>query len=65
MLANSGIRVGELSGSDATNALHETIIVFNAAAGTQNRKIVQLTWGILHLTSVMAADVVVRFVRAA
>jgi hypothetical protein len=65
MFPNSSIRLGELSGSDVTNALHETIKAFNEAASRQNRTIVRLTWAILVLTLVMAADVVLRFAKAA
>jgi len=65
MFPNSSIRLGELSGSDATNALHETIKAFNDAATKQNRTIVRLTWAIFVLTLVMAADVAIRLVTAA
>ena len=65
MFPNSSIRLGELSGSHATNALHETIKAFNDAASKQNRTIVRLTWAIFVLTLVMAADVAIRFVTAA
>ena len=54
------IRVGELSGSDATNALHETIAKSNEIASRQTQRIIVLTYAILFLTVVMTVMVAVQ-----
>lgn len=51
---SSGIPLGEWSGSDATNALHETIREFIDASNQQAQKMVTLTRVIVVLTVVMA-----------
>jgi hypothetical protein len=47
------IRVGELSGSDATNALHATIRTYQEATAKQTTQLLRLTWAIAILTFVM------------
>jgi hypothetical protein len=54
------IRVGELSGSDATNALHETIRRFNEQSQRQTAQMVKLTKVIAWLTGVMLLGVLVQ-----
>jgi hypothetical protein len=49
----SSISVGELSGSDATNALHATIRQFTQDSTRQTTKLIGLTWAIVALTIVM------------
>jgi hypothetical protein len=44
------VRLGEMSGSDATNSLHRTIKEFNEASSRQTRVIIRLTWAMLALT---------------
>jgi len=51
--ANSGIPLGEWSGSDAVNALHETIKEFDRTSSRQTTAILRLTWTIAFLTLVM------------
>ena len=53
-LGAGGISVGQLSGSDATTALHETIKVYNATATRQTTWLLRLTWAIAGLTALMA-----------
>lgn len=53
-MAGGGIRVGELSGSDAIDRLHETIKLQTAAANKQTETMVRLTWWITVLSVVMA-----------
>lgn len=59
-----GIRIGELSGSDSTNTLHDTIKRQNEAASRQTRHIIILTYAILLLTVVMAIMVAVQIYLA-
>ena len=47
------IRVGELSGSDATDRLRETVEKFNQEASRQTQKMIILTWVIAGLTAVL------------
>jgi len=54
------IRIGELSGSDATNALHETIRRFNEQSQKQTQQMVTLTKVIAALTAVLLVGVVVQ-----
>jgi hypothetical protein len=54
----AGIPLGQWSGSDATNALRETILQLNAAAESQTREMVRMTRWIMWLTVVMAVGVV-------
>ena len=42
-MAKGGIPMGQWSGSDATEALHETIKKFNEAADAQTREMLKLT----------------------
>lgn len=60
MIKPSSIPIDQWSGSDATNALHETIKAFNATADKQTRTIIRLTWAILALTGVLVAGLVVQ-----
>ncbi len=62
--ANSGIPLGEWSGSNATRELHETIKRFNAAAEDQTRQMVRLTKTITWLTAAMLILVTVQIVIA-
>jgi hypothetical protein len=50
---NTGIPLGEWSGSDATKKLRETIEISNQQAEKQTRMMVRLTWAIFVLTFVM------------
>jgi hypothetical protein len=54
------IRVGELSGSDATNALHETIKAFVTASGRQTTWMLRLTWAIFGLTAILVGGLSVQ-----
>jgi len=63
-LANSGIPLGEWSGSNATRELHETIKQFNAAAEEQTRQMIRLTKRIMWLTGAMLILVGVQIVVA-
>ena len=54
------IRIGELSGSDATNALHKTILDHNEVSTRQTRQILFLTYAMLLLTAVMTLLVAVQ-----
>lgn len=56
--------LGQWSGSDATNALHETIKAFNAASARQAKWMLGLTWAIAGLTLVMAAGLGVQIWHA-
>jgi hypothetical protein len=49
---NTGIPLGQWSGSDATDRLRETIEALNKHTEKQNRTMVRLTWAILALTLV-------------
>ena len=48
-----GIPLEQWSGADATNALHETVKLYNAETSKQTRKLIGLTWAITILTVVM------------
>ena len=61
-MANSGIPIGEWSGSNATRELHETIKAFNAAAEEQTQQMIILTRRIMWLTGVMLILVGVQIV---
>jgi hypothetical protein len=58
------IRVGELSGSDATNALHDSIKRFNEQTSRQTDQMVALTKAIVWLTVAMLVGVGVQVVLA-
>lgn len=58
------IRVGVLSGSDATDALHETIKAQTVAANRQTETMVRLTWWITVLSIVMALSGIVQVLLA-
>jgi hypothetical protein len=45
-----GIPIGQWSGSDAANELHETIKQFNEASSRQTKHLIILTWAIVILT---------------
>jgi hypothetical protein len=64
MMANSGIPLGEWSGSNATRELESTIREFNASAERQTRQMLRLTWVIAALTAVMTVGVVVQIYLA-
>jgi hypothetical protein len=57
MAGAGGIPVGQWSGSDATNALRESVEQFNATAGRQTAWLLGLTWTIAALTLVMTIGV--------
>ena len=57
------IPMGEF-GSDATNALHETIKAFNTASARQTKWMLRLTWVIAVLTLVMAVGLGVQICLA-
>ena len=59
-----GIPIGQWSGSDAVNALHETIKQFNEATAKQTSWLLRLTWAIVVLTVVMTAAVIIQVVQA-
>jgi hypothetical protein len=48
-----GIPIGQWSGSDAINELHETIKQFNEASSRQTKHLIILTWAIVVLTIMM------------
>jgi hypothetical protein len=48
-----GIPIGQWSGSDAVNELHETIKQFNEASSRQTKHLIVLTWAIVVLTIMM------------
>lgn len=52
-MARGSIPIGQLSGSDAINALHETLKTFNEQANRQTRHLIVLTYVIAGLTAVM------------
>jgi hypothetical protein len=58
--ANSGIPLGQWSGSDATNKLRETIEAFNTETNRQTETVIRLTKWMLWLTIVMTAAVAVQ-----
>jgi len=47
------IPLGQWSGSDATNALHETIRQYQEQSSKQTKQMLRLTWAIVVLTFVM------------
>jgi hypothetical protein len=59
-MTKGGIPLGQWSGSDATNALHETIKRFNAAADAQTKEMVKLTRTVTYLTWAMFFAVAVQ-----
>ena len=63
-LPNSGIPLGESSGSNATQELHETIRAFNAATERQTHEMLRLTRVLTVLTAIMLIAVVVQIVVA-
>ena len=63
-MSKGGIPLGQRSGSDATNALHETIKKFNDAADAQTKEMVKLTRTVTYLTWAMLFAVVVQIVLA-
>lgn len=58
------IRIGELSGSDATNALHQTLKSFNEQSQVQTAQMLSLTKVIALLTAVMLLGVLVQIYLA-
>ncbi len=54
---SGGIPISEISGSAATDALHETIKAFQEASTRQTTMIIRLTWAMLALTLVMVGVV--------
>jgi hypothetical protein len=63
-MKREGIPLGQWSGSDATNALRESIEQFNAKTGRQTRWLLRLTWVIAFLTLVMAIGLGVQIYMA-
>lgn len=59
-MAGDTIPLGQWSGSDATNALRDTIVLLNSAADIQTREMVRMTRWIVWLTIVMAVGVAVQ-----
>ena len=59
-----GIPLGQSSGSDATNALRESIEQFNAKTARQTAWLLRLTWTLAALTLVMAIGVGVQIYTA-
>jgi hypothetical protein len=53
MPANSGIALGQWSGSDATQELEATISELNEATAKRTLQLIRLTWFIAGLTLVM------------
>jgi hypothetical protein len=53
-MVESGIPIGQWSGSDATNALRESIEKFNQQSTRQADTMLRLTWVIAALTIIMA-----------
>jgi predicted nucleic acid-binding Zn ribbon protein len=56
-LPNSGIPLGEWSGSDATDQLREAIVEMNAASARQTRTMIWLTGALVVLTVVMTLGI--------
>ena len=63
-LPNSGIPLGQWSGSDATNALHQSIAAFNEATSKQTATLVRLTQILTVLTVAMTLGVAVQIYLA-
>jgi len=57
---NSGIPLGQWSGSDATNALRESLERFNAQSSKQTDQIIRLTLVLLWLTVIMTIGLIVQ-----
>jgi len=60
MHSNSGIPLGQWSGSDATDALRKTIERLSSTADVQTREMIRMTRWIMWLTIVMAVGVAVQ-----
>jgi hypothetical protein len=58
------IPLGQWSGSEATNALHETIRQHQEASNRQTRQLIVLTWVMAILTFVMTVGLVVQIYLA-
>jgi hypothetical protein len=59
-MSSGGIRLGQWSGSDATEALHETMRAFIESSARSSKRMLQLTWAIATLTLVMLVSVIVQ-----
>jgi hypothetical protein len=55
-----GIPLGQWSGSDATNTLHDTIRQFTEQSARQTRTLIRLTWAIVGLTVAMVLGLIVQ-----
>ena len=58
------IPLGQWSGSDATNQLHETIKKANAENAKANRTLLRLTWVLVFLTIVIVVLTLVLIFRS-
>jgi hypothetical protein len=58
-MAQSGIPLGEYSGSKATNALHNTIKEYNEQTSEQTKTMIRLSWAMtgLAVASLVASGV--------
>jgi hypothetical protein len=61
---SGGIPLGQWSGSDATNALHETIQRYQETSSKQTAQMLRLTWAIAVLTFVMLIGLAVQIYLA-
>ena len=64
MAGAGGMPTGQWSGSEATNALRESLERFDARAGRQTAWLVGLTWTIAALTLVLAIGVAMQMYMA-
>ena len=63
-MALSGVPLGQWSGSDATNALHETIKQFNEQSSRQTDQMLKLTRVMAWLTVAMFIGLIVQIAMA-
>ena len=63
-MSEGGIPIGKWSGSDAVDALHNTIRDYQDTATKQTRTIIRLTWAIVTLTIAMLIGLAVQIYLA-
>lgn len=63
-MAESGIPLGQWSGSDAVDALHQSVADFNATAGEQTAVMIRLTRVLVALTVVLVIGLAVQIALA-
>jgi hypothetical protein len=62
--ASGGIPIGKWSGSDATEALRETLVTYSEATAKQTAQLIRLTWALVILTVLLFVGLVVQIVLA-